>query len=128
LARPWLEHPILVTATLVPASVETITDIFDSWDANSAQGLVWIVCLLFAVLIAALGFYFSCIRYALSSLALVTLAACAVLTCLTVRVVNLDRPNTGAWSLLMCGAIVLAVFGAGVFFLRSQRLAHQPTS
>ncbi len=79
----------------------------------------------YAAAIIGLGFYYSRVRYSLPSLAMIALGACTTLTFLVVRVFDLDHAN-GAGALFMVGLIVLAIFGAGVFFLRTQRLAHQP--
>jgi uncharacterized membrane protein len=125
----WLDSGwsvmILLAATLIPASTRTIWDIFNTWDPSSAQTPAWVACLLYAILAAALAYHYSGMRYSLPALAIVTLSACTVLTCVALRVIDIDHEHGGAtW--FICGIVVLAIFGAGVFFLRSQRLAHQP--
>jgi len=116
---------ILLTATIIPAAMETIGEILHTWDANSSSKSAFIACLLYAVFITSLGFYYSRLRYSLPALAIATLSTCMVLTILTIRFLDFDKPHLDAGTWLIEGLIVLAIFGGGVFFLRQQRLSHQ---
>lgn len=115
---------ILLTATLVPAAAETIGEILYTWDPSSSSHNVFIACGLYATAVVGLGFYYSRLRYSLPALAITTLSACAVLTILTIRLLDFDQPHLDAGTWLVAGLIVLAIFGGGVFFLRTQRLSH----
>jgi uncharacterized membrane protein len=121
--RGWSTH-LLLTALLVPASIETIAELVRTWDNGVTPGPSVAAVLIEAVLIIGLGFYYSRVRYSLPSLALVTLSACTVLTVLALRVLTRNDFNPDSGILLIAGLLVLGIFGAGVFFLRTQRLAH----
>lgn len=115
---------ILLAATILPASVETTGEIFHTWDSGVSSGCAFIACGLYAAFVIGLGFYYSRRRYSLPALAITTLSACTVLTFLAIRVLDFDQPHLNAGTWLVAGLIVLAIFGAGVFFLRTQRLSH----
>jgi uncharacterized membrane protein len=124
--RTW-STLILLTATTVAASVEVSGEILHTWDSTMPLGGAFLAGGLDAAFVTGLGFYFSRIRYSLPALAIITLNACTVLTILTIRALNFDRVmDPSIW--LFAGIITLAIFGDGVFFLRSQRLSHQPDS
>jgi len=116
---------ILLTATIIPASVETVGEILYTWDPSSSSRSAFIACGLFAALVIGLAFYYSRVRYSLPALAIATLSACAVLTVLSIRFLDFDQPHLDAGIWLIAGLMVLGIFGGGVFFLRSQRLSHQ---
>jgi uncharacterized membrane protein len=126
---PWFDRGwsaiLLLAATMVPASVETIAEILHTWDGDASRGTSFLACAIFAAFVIGLGFYYSRMRYSLPSLALVTLGTCTVLTFLVIRVLNFDRANLGSGTWLVAGLIVLSIFGTGVYFLRVQRLSHQ---
>ena len=122
--RGW-SSLILLAATIIPASVETSGEIFHTWDHDISNQSAYISCALYAAFVVALGFYYSRLRYSLPALAIVTLNACTVLTFLAIRVLDFDRPHLSSGIWLIAGMIVLAIFGGGVFFLRTQRLSHQ---
>ncbi len=127
----WLDRGwstlILLTATLIPASVETIGEILNSWDKYISGHSAFLACALYAAFVVGLGFYYSRLRYSLPALAIITLNTCTVLTFLTIRILDFDQPDLHAGIWLLGGIVVLAIFGGGVFFLRTQRLAHQKT-
>jgi len=122
--RGW-SRLILLTVTLVPASVETAGEIFRTWDDGASSMAAFIACILYAALVVGLGYYYSRARYSLPALAITTLSVCTVTTCLAIRVLNFDHADENAGIWLIAGVIILAIFGGGVFFLRTQRLAHQ---
>jgi uncharacterized membrane protein len=129
---PWMDKGwsalILLAGTMAAASVETIWETFRTWDDGvSAAGAV-IACMAYAVVITGLGYYYSKLRYSLPALAIVTLSTCIVLTSVTVRLLNFDHADNNAGIWLIAGVIILAIFGGGVFFLRTQRLTHQQRS
>jgi uncharacterized membrane protein len=125
---PWFDRGwstlILLSATIIPASVETIGEILHTWDSGATSDSAFIACGLYAAFVISLGFFYSRLRYSLPALAIVTLNTCTVLTFLTIRLLDFDRPHLDAGIWLVAGLIVLAIFGGGVFFLRAQRLSH----
>lgn len=125
---PWFDRGwstlALLTATIIPASVETIGEILHTWDSGASNGSALIACGLYAALVIGLGFFHSRLRYSLPALAIVTLGTCTVLTFLTIRILDFDQPHLNAGIWLVAGLIILAIFGSGVFFLRTQRLSH----
>jgi len=125
----WLDRGwstlVLLAATIIPAAMETIGEILYTWDPSSSSRSVFIACGLYAVFVIGLGFYYSRWRYSLPALAIITLGTCTVLTFLAIRVLDFDQPNLNAGTWLVAGLIVLAIFGGGVLFLRTQRLSHQ---
>jgi len=128
--QPWFDRGwsrlILLAATVASAAVETIGEILHTWDYEAHCGDAWLACLLFGAGVVALGLFYSRVRYSLPALAIVTLGACTVLTFLAIRVLDFNDADlhSGIW--LVGGVTVLLIFGGGVFFLRAQRLAHQP--
>jgi uncharacterized membrane protein len=122
--RGW-SSVILLSATVVPAAVETIGEILHSWDSGASGGSAFLACGLYAAFVIGLGFYFSRLFYSLPALAVITLNACTVLTFLAIRVLNFNQPTIDAGTCLLAALIILAIFGSGVFFLRTQRLSHQ---
>jgi uncharacterized membrane protein len=124
--RGW-SRLILLAGIVIPASLETITEILRTWDSSTGNTAAIVALASDTALCVGLGYYFSRLRYSLPALAMITLGACTTLTFLAARIVNIDHPDN-AGALLFLGLIVLAIFGAGVFFLRTQRLAHQTTS
>ena len=126
--QPWFDRgwsmTLLLAATVVPASLETIAEILHTWDSDASSGTGFLACAVYAVFVIGLGFYYSRGRYSLPSLALVTLGACTVLTFLVIRVLNFDQAKLSSGTWLIAGMIVLSIFGAGVYFLRVQRLSH----
>ena len=123
LDRAW-SRLILLAATAIPASLYTIHQIFDTWNHNDTQGITVFVCFVYAAFIGAFNFFYSRVRYSLPALAILTLSACIVLTCLAIRVIDFDQSTINAGMFLFGGIVVLGIFGGGVFFLRSQRLSH----
>jgi uncharacterized membrane protein len=125
----WLDKGwsalILLVGTIVPASVETIWEIFRTWDDGVSSTGALIAGVLYAALTVGMGFYYSRQRYSLPALAIITLGACSVLTCAAMRLLDFDHADENAGIWLIAGVIILAIFGGGVFFLRTQRLAHQ---
>jgi len=126
---PWMDRGwsalIFVAATVFPASVETIGEIFRSWDHEVTNSSAFLACVLYAAFVVGLGFYYSRVRYSLPALAITTLSTCTVLTFLTIRLLDFDQAHLGAGIWLIAGIIILSIFGGGVFFLRSQRRSHQ---
>jgi uncharacterized membrane protein len=119
---------ILLVGIMTPASVETIWEIFRTWDDGvSSSGPVF-VCVLYTMVVIGLGYYFSKLRYSLPALAIITLSACIVLTSIAIRLLDFDHADKNAGIWLVAGVTILAIFGGGVFFLRTQRLAHQQRS
>jgi uncharacterized membrane protein len=124
----WSVH-LLLAGLLAAASTETVGEIIRTWTYSSngdikpdaAFGAVAVN----AALNCGLGFYYSRVRHSLPALALVTLSACAVLTFLVVRVLSINEQGVDPATLFLDGLVVLGVFGAGVAFLRAQRLAHR---
>jgi len=116
---------ILLLATIIPASLETIGEILYTWDSSSSSKSAFIACICFAAFIIGLGFYYSRLRYSLPALAIMTLSVCTVLTFLSIRFLDFDQPHLDAGIWLIAGLMVLAIFGSGVYFLRTQRLSHQ---
>jgi uncharacterized membrane protein len=115
---------LLLAATIAAASVEAIAEILHTWDYDAANSSALAACVLYAGVVVGTGYYYSRVRYSLPSLAMIALGACTTLTFLVIRVFDLDH-NNGAGALLFMGIIILAIFGGGVFFLRTQRPAHQ---
>jgi uncharacterized membrane protein len=128
---PWIDRGwsalVLLAAVLIPAAVETIGEILNTWDSGVSSRGAFLACLLYGIGVAGLGFYYSRWRYSLPALALATLSACTVLTFLVIRVLDFDQSHLTAGTWLLAGLIILAIFGGGVFFLRRQRLSHQQT-
>jgi uncharacterized membrane protein len=116
---------LLLLATIIPGTVETIGEILYTWDSSSSSRSAFIACGLYAMGVIGLGLFYSRWRYSLPALAIITLGACTVLTVLTIRFLDFDQADLSAGTWLIGGLIVLAIFGGGVFFLRSQRLAHR---
>jgi uncharacterized membrane protein len=112
---------VLLTAVLIPATVETSFEIVRTWD-NNIDATAWSVTFAVvshAVLMLGVLFYYGRIRPSLPALALGTLSACWVVMILACRLVfpNQGTPESGQW--LLMGFLVLAIFGAGVFLLRA---------
>jgi hypothetical protein len=126
---PWFDRGwsklILLAATIVPASLETIGEILHTCDSGVSNESAFIACGLYAAFITGLGLYYSRLRYSLPALAITTLSACTVLTFLVIRLLDFNNPNLNGGRWLIAGLTVLAIFGGGVFFLRAQRLSHQ---
>jgi len=124
LDRGW-SNLILLTAVTIPATVETAGEILHTWDYQANNNNACLAFVLYAAFVTGLGFYYSRVRYSLPSLALITLSTCTVLTILATRFIVNDHSdnNSGIW--LVMGVVVLAIFGGGVYFLRTQRLSHQ---
>lgn len=123
--RGW-SRLLLLAGLWSPASLETISEILRSWGGyhgDSGPAVAAFIC--YTALAAGLGSYYSRVRFSLPSLAMLTLGACTTLTFLAARVIDIDHADNSAGPLLFLGFIVLGIFGAGVFFLRSQRLTHQ---
>jgi uncharacterized membrane protein len=115
---------ILLTATIIPASVETTGEILHTWDNGASSSSAFIACGLYAAFVVGVGLYYNRLCYSLPALAITTLNTCTVLTFLAIRLLDFDQPHLNAGTWLIAGLIVLAIFGGGVFFLRTQRLSH----
>ena len=122
--RGWSKL-ILLAATLVPVSMETIGEILHTWDSGVSNESAFIACGLYAAFVLGLVLYYDRLRYSLPALAVTTLSTCTVLTFLVIRLLDFNNPNLDGGRLLIAGLTVLAIFGGGVFFLRTQRLSHQ---
>lgn len=117
---------ILLAGAIIPLSIETSWEIFNTWERSASNSGAVFACFAYALVVTGMGFYYSCARFSLPALAILTLNACTVLSCLAIRVIDIDRPNGEAGLFILVGIVILAIFGAGVYFLRTQRLAHQP--
>jgi uncharacterized membrane protein len=122
--RGWVPQ-LLLTATMAPASIAVVNETFRTWDPNVTGIGAWIATIIFAGVVLGLGWFYARIRHSLAALAVVTLAACTTLTFQASRILDFTRPEAGAAPLLAEGLLILLIFGAGVFFLRSQRQANQ---
>jgi len=115
---------ILLCAVIILATLETAGEILYTWNNDMFNGHTIISCGFYTALITGLGLFYRRWRYSLPSLAIITLGGCVTLTVLAFRAfiaeINLD--HSGIWILM--GLIVLAIFGSGVLFLRTQRLSH----
>ena len=112
----WLDRGgsalILLAAALAPASLETIGEIFHTWDDGSSSGSAFIACGLYGAAVIGLGFYYSRRRYSLPALAIITLSACTVLTNLVVRILDFNRSGLTAGTWLLAGLMILAIFAS----------------
>ena len=121
----WLDHgwasDVFLAATIAPASLAVIYETTRTWDDTTPRGAVFVATFLFALLVIGLGYFYSRVRHSLPALAIMTLATCSVLTFEIARIIDLGHSDGGALRYLVQGLATLAIFGAGIFFLRSQR-------
>jgi uncharacterized membrane protein len=120
LDRGWASD-VFLAATIAPASLAVIYETLRTWDATTPLGAVVVAAFLFALLVVGLGYFYSQVRHSLPSLAIVTLATCSVLTFEGARIIDLGHSDGSALRYLVQGLATLAIFGGGIFFLRSQR-------
>jgi uncharacterized membrane protein len=121
LDRGWASD-VFLAATITPASLGVIYETLRTWDNNIPSGAAFAATFVFAVMVFGLGYFYSRVRHSLPSLAIMTLAACSVLTFQAARIIDLPTPSgTSALHYLVQGLATLLIFGVGVFFLRSQR-------
>ena len=97
---PWFDRGwsrlILLAATLVPASMETIGEILHTWDSGVSNESAFIACGLYAAFVLGLVLYYDRLRYSLPALAVTTLSTCTVLTFLVIRLLDFNNPNLEA--------------------------------
>jgi uncharacterized membrane protein len=120
LDQGWASKAFLA-ATIAPASLAVIYETLRTWDANTPLGAMFAAAFIFALLVIGLGYFYSRIRHSLPALAIVMLATCSVLTFEVARILDLAHSDESALRYLAQGLATLAIFGAGSFFLRSQR-------
>ena len=116
----WLDRgwsaPVLLAATLIPASMETINEI-GSDEGNNA----FIAYMLYATCAIGLGLYYGRVRYSRTALTIITIGAYAVLTALTARTLGIGQPPS-VWIWMDAGVIAFIIFSAGIFYLNTQQL------